>query len=286
MSIFPSRTTEQKYLDEHKLNLGADMADEILLDIHSRVANITFNRPDQHNAISYEGWLRLIDIVNQIKLDPDIRVVVFTGAGSRSFSAGADIKDFDSHRYDSASSKVYSEAFDGALDEIETLSMPTISKIRGICVGGGCELSMATDVRIASEDSKFGIPVAKLGILVGYREMKRLINLVGQGNASYILLSGRIVGAKEAERMGLITKTVSNDSLDEAVNKLIAEMIPLAPLSQSRHKEILQKVVSNQSLEGFTTEEAHLPFANFDSQDFNEGKSAFVDRRSPTFKGM
>jgi len=262
------------------------MANEILLDIHNRVANITFNRPDQHNAIAYEGWLRLIDIVNQIKLDPDIRVVVFTGAGSRSFSAGADIKDFDSHRYDSASSKVYSEAFDGALDEIETLSMPTISKIRGICVGGGCELSMATDIRIASEDSKFGIPVAKLGILVGYREMKRLINLVGQGNASYILLSGRIVGAKEAERMGLITKAVSNDSLDEAVKKLIAEMVPLAPLSQSRHKEILQKVVSNQSLEGFTTEEAHLPFTNFDSQDFNEGKSAFVDRRSPTFKGM
>ncbi|HIC48340.1 MAG TPA: enoyl-CoA hydratase/isomerase family protein, partial [Dehalococcoidia bacterium] len=171
MSIFPSWTTEQKYPDEHKLNLGADMANEILLDIHDRVANITFNRPDQHNAIAYEGWLRLIDIVNQIKLDPDIRVVVFTGAGSRSFSAGADIKDFDSHRYDSASSKVYSEAFDGALDEIETLSMPTISKIRGICVGGGCELSMATDIRIASEDSKFGIPVAKLGILVGYREM-------------------------------------------------------------------------------------------------------------------
>ena len=286
MSIFPSWTTEQKYLDEHKLNLGADMTDEILLDIHNRVANITFNRPDQHNAIAYEGWLRLIDIVNQIKLDPDIRVVVFNGAGSRSFSAGADIKDFDSHRYDSASSKVYSEAFDGALDEIETLSMPTISKIRGICVGGGCELSMATDIRIASEDSKFGIPVAKLGILVGYREMKRLINLVGQGNASYILLSGRIVGAKEAERMGLITKTVSNDSLDEAVKKLIAEMVPLAPLSQSRHKEILQKVVSNQSLEGFTTEEAHLPFTNFDSQDFNEGKSAFVDRRSPIFKGL
>ena len=286
MSIFPSRTTEQKYLDEHKLNLGADMADEILLEIHNKVANITFNRPDQHNAIAYDGWLQLIDIVSQIKLDPDIRVVVFSGAGSRSFSAGADIRDFDSHRYDSASSKIYSEAFDGALDEIETLPMPTISKIRGICVGGGCELSMATDIRIASEDSKFGIPVAKLGILVGYREMKRLINLVGQGNASYILLSGRIVGAKEAERMGLITKTVSNDSLNEAVKKLIAEMVPLAPLSQSRHKEILQKVLSNQSLEGFTTEEAHLPFTNFDSQDFNEGKSAFVDRRSPIFKGL
>ena len=94
------------------------MADEILLEIHNKVANITFNRPDQHNAIAYDGWLQLIDIVSQIKLDPDIRVVVFSGAGSRSFSAGADIRDFDSHRYDSASSKIYSEAFDGALDEM------------------------------------------------------------------------------------------------------------------------------------------------------------------------
>ena len=262
------------------------MADEILLDINNRVANITFNRPDQHNAIAYEGWLQLIDIVSQIKSDPAIRVVVFTGSGSRAFSAGADIKDFDSHRYDSASSKIYSEAFDGALDEIENLPMPTISKIRGICVGGGCELSMATDIRIASENSKFGIPVAKLGILVGYREMKRLINLVGQGNASYILLSGRIVGAQEAQHMGLITSVVPNERLDETVQKLVDEMVPLAPLSQSRHKEILQKVISNQSLDGVTIEESHLPFTNFDSQDFNEGKSAFVDRRSPTFKGI
>ena len=166
------------------------------------------------------------------------------------------------------------------------VSKRKFSKIRGICVGGGCELSMATDIRIASEDSKFGIPVAKLGILVGYREMKRLINLVGQGNASYILLSGRIVGAQEAQNMGLITSVVPNERLDETVKKLVDEMVPQAPLSQSRHKEILQKVISNQSLEGFTLEESHLPFTNFDSQDFNEGKSAFVDRRSPTFKGI
>lgn len=262
------------------------MTGEILLSINDKVANITFNRPAQHNAIAYEGWLRLIDIADQIKSDPEIRVVILSGAGSRAFSAGADIKDFDSHRYDSDSSKVYSEAFDGALDKIESLPVPTISKIQGICIGGGCELTMATDIRIASDDSKFGIPVAKLGILVGYREMKRLVNLVGQGNASYILLSGRIIGAKEAEHMGLITKLVPNHDLDETVEKLVEEMIHLAPLSQSRHKKILQKIISNQSLEGFTIEETHLPFTNFDSQDFNEGKSAFVNRRTPSFKGV
>ena len=163
--------------------------------------------------------------------------------------------------------------------------MPTVSMIRGICVGGGCELSMATDIRIASEESKFGIPVAKLGILVGYREMKRLINLVGVGNASYILLSGKIIDSKEALDMGLITRLVDTKVLEETVNKLALEMADLAPLSQSNHKKILQKVVENQSLRGFDTQELDLPFINFDSDDFQEGRKAFVERRAPNFTG-
>ena len=261
------------------------MSKEILLDIKDDIAIVTFNRPDQHNAISYEGWQLLSKIVRDIGQEGSVKVVIFTGSGNRSFSAGADIKDFKSHRHDSGSSKIYSEAFDGALDDIEALSMPTISMIRGICVGGGCELSMATDIRIAAQGSKFGIPVAKLGILVGYREMKRLVNLVGPGNANYILLSGRIVGDTEALEMGMITKLVEESELEEAVMDLAREMVPLAPLSQSRHKKILQSVIANQSLDGFTVEEINLPFTNFDSEDFNEGRKAFIERRTPVFNG-
>ena len=214
-----------------------------------------------------------------------MKVGIFTGSGNRSFSAGADIKDFKSHRYDSDSSKIYSEAFDGALDDIEALSMPTISMIRGVCVGGGCELSMATDIRIAVQGSKFGIPVAKLGILVGYREMKRLINLAGSGNASYILLSGRIFNATEALKMGLVNQVVPENQLDDIVSKLTTEMVPLAPLSQMRHKKILSTTVRNPSLCNLSEEETLLPFSNFDSEDFKEGQSAFVERRVPKFKG-
>ena len=261
------------------------MSKEILLDIKDDIAIVTFNRPDQHNAISYEGWQLLSKTVRDIGQEGSVKVVIFTGSGNRSFSAGADIKDFKSHRHDSGSSKIYSEAFDGALDDIEALSMPTISMIRGICVGGGCELSMATDIRIAAQGSKFGIPVAKLGILVGYREMKRLVNLVGPGNASYILLSGRIIGDTEALEMGMITKLVEESELEGAVMDLAREMVPLAPLSQSRHKKILQSVIANQSLDGFTVEEINLPFTNFDSEDFNEGRKAFIERRTPVFNG-
>jgi enoyl-CoA hydratase/carnithine racemase len=115
--------------------------------------------------------------------------------------------------------------------------------------------------------------------------MKRLVNLVGPGNANYILLSGRIIGDTEALQMGMITKLVEESELEEAVMDLAREMVPLAPLSQSRHKKILQSVIANQSLEGLTAEEINLPFTNFDSEDFNEGRKAFIERRTPVFNG-
>ena len=259
------------------------MSEPIKFEVKDQIARVTFNRPEQHNAISYDGWLKLIEIANKIEEDSSIRSAVFLGEGEKSFSAGADIKDFETHRKDSETAKIYSKAFDGALDAIEALSVPTISMIRGICVGGGCELSMATDIRIASNKSRFGIPVAKLGILVGYREMKRLVNLVGPGNASYILLSGRLIDSTEAFRMGLITQLVDDPALEDTVLNLANEITPLAPLSQKRHKIILQNVISNQSLDGLDQE---LPFTNFDSTDFQEGKDAFISRRPPNFKGI
>lgn len=262
------------------------MPDDILLDVQDGIATVTFNRPDQRNAIDYHGWLELRRIAIDLDGDEEVKVVVFTGQGDRAFSAGADIKDFELYRNDSIKAKLYSEAFDGALDAIECISKPTISLIKGFCVGGGCELSTATDIRIAAENGRFGIPVARLGILVGYREMRRLVRLVGPGNASYILLSARLIDADEAFRMGLITTVLPLEEVQESAYGLAGEMTPLAPLSQMRHKRILQTVLGNPGLQGLTPEEEHLPFTNFDSEDFHEGRSAFVDRREPRFKGQ
>ena len=261
------------------------MTDDILLTTNDGIATVTFNRPAQRNAISYHGWLELRRIAVELEHDSDVKVVVFTGAGETAFSAGADIKDFESYRNNSAMAKVYSEAFDGAMDVIEAISKPTISLIRGFCVGGGCELSTATDIRIAADNSRFGIPVARLGILVGYNEMRRLVRLVGPGNASYILLSARLIDAQEAHRIGLVTQVVSTDEVSEVAYGLAKEMVPLAPLSQARHKQILQTVLDNPAVEFLTEDEEHLPFANFDSEDFREGRSAFIERRTPEFRG-
>lgn len=262
------------------------MGDDITSDIDGDgVATVTFNRPEQRNAIDYDGWVELGRIATELSASDGVRAVVLTGAGDGAFSAGADIKDFEEHRSDSETATRYAEAFDGALDLVEAIPKPTLSLIKGFCVGGGCELSMATDIRIAAAGSRFGIPVARLGILVGYREMRRLVALVGPGDASYLLLSGRLIDAEEAARIGLVSRVVPLDEIDGQAFELAREMASLAPLSHRRHKLILGTVQRNPSLEGLTPEEEGLPFTNFDSQDFAEGRRAFVERRRPKFTG-
>lgn len=262
------------------------MANDILVERDGSVATVIFNRPDQRNAISYAGWLELRRIAMELERDDGVRAVVLAGAGDRTFSAGADIKDFEQYRSNSRIAEVYADAFDGAMDTIEAMSKPTISMIQGFCVGGGCELSMATDIRIAADNSRFGIPIARLGILVGYGEMRRLLNLVGPGNASYILLSGRLIDAQQAHRIGLITTLVSVEELRRHTYELAHEIAELAPLSHARNKRIRDMLLRNPSGEGLTAEERRLPFTNFDSADFHEGRAAFVERRKPHFRGV
>ncbi len=261
------------------------MTSDILFEQRDDIATVTFNRPERRNAITYEGWRLLSRIAEEIASDDGVRVVVFTGVGELAFSAGADIADFDQYRHDAASAKEYAAAFDGALDTVESIPKPTISLIRGYCIGGGCELSMATDLRIAASGSRFAIPVAKLNILIGYKEMRRLVRLVGPGHANYILMSGRQIDAEEAVRIGLVDRVVPEDEINEYVYGLASEMAPLAPLSQRRHKEIMQIVMDNPGLKDLTPDQQDLPFANFDSADFVEGRRAFLERRPPRFEG-
>ncbi len=261
------------------------MTRDILVRASGGVATVTINRPEKRNAIDYAGWLDLRRAADEVERDPKVRVVVITGAGDLAFSAGADIADFDEYRSDSERAKVYAAAFEGAMDAIEAISKPTICMIKGFCIGGGCELSMAADMRFAADNSRFGIPVAHLGILIGYSEMTRLLRLVGPGNASSILFTGRTFDAQEALRMGLVNGVYPVDELEPHVRELAESMVPLAPLSQSRHKRIMRTTLRSPSLDDLTREELELPFANFDSEDFREGRSAFLQKRRPTFTG-
>ena len=261
------------------------MSSALILQRESEIARVIINRPSQRNAIDYAGWLELSRIANDVAQDARIRVVVLEGAGNEAFSAGADIRDFQQHRKDSATAKEYARAFEGAMDAVEAIPVPTVCLIRGFCVGGGCELSLATDIRVSADNGRFGIPVGQLGILAGYAEAQRLVDLVGVGNASRLLLSAWMIDAYEALRIGLVTGVVPLSEIDDHVDQLVSQIVSLSPLSQRGHKKILKTVIRNPGLYGLSSEEMDLPLANFDSEDFHEGRRAFLERRKPEFKG-
>ena len=261
------------------------MNDHILLDSTAPVATVTFNRPKQRNAISFAMWREFSNIMRKLDADRDVRAVVITGAGEEAFSAGADIQDFEEHRSNSTKGRVYNDVVNGALQTLSDMATPTISMIRGFAVGGGCELAVATDLRIASDDSRMGIPVGKLGISIGHREMRGLIDLVGKGNALYILLSARLLDAQESLRIGLVNQVVRPEELHDYTYKLANDIASLAPLSHAVNKLTMQQVRNKPSLEDLTKEEADLPLTQFDTQDYQEGYKAFLEKRRPNFVG-
>ncbi len=261
------------------------MSDHILLERDPPLATITLNRPQQRNAISYQMWGELSQLLRELADDGNCRVVVITGAGTEAFSAGADIKDFEEYRADSTMGRQYNLAVDGLLRTLAEMETPTISMIRGYAVGGGCELAVATDLRIAAEDSKMGIPAARLGISIGHLEMQGLVNLVGKGNALYILYSGRLVDAQEALGMGLVNQVVATEDLAPTTYQLAREIAALAPLSHAVNKRTLNQVLAKPSLDQLTQEEADLPLTQFDTRDYQEGYRAFLEKRRPEFRG-
>ena len=262
------------------------MADDIFVERRDAIATVILNRPERRNAIDFRGWGTLHRIAGELGADPTVRVVILRGAGDQAFSAGADITEFDEHRADSTSARTYAAAVEQALDVVEAIPKPTISLIEGVCVGGGCELSMATDLRIAATGSRFGIPAARLGILVGYKEMRRLVQLVGRGNAAAILLTGRIADAEEALGIGLIDALVDAKRIEEHVMRMAAEIAALAPLSHAGHKRMMRTVLGNSGLEDLTPDDEALPYTVFDTKDFQEGRRAFLEKREPTFSGQ
>jgi enoyl-CoA hydratase/carnithine racemase len=261
------------------------MSDFILIEREEQVATVTLNRPRQRNAINLAMWARLSEAARELDADPGVRAVVFQGGGHTAFSAGADIAEFETVRGDAAQAAAYARVFDGALEAIAAIGKPTLSLIRGFCVGGGLELATATDLRIAADDARFGVPIAQLGILVGYSEMQRLVALVGPGPALDLLLTARLIGAAEALRIGLVTEVVPAADVEQAAYGLARRLCGLAPLSARWHKRILRTVLANPGLANLTAEEAALPYACFDTADFQEGRQAFLEKRPPRFQG-
>ena len=238
------------------------LPESLILERRPPLAVVTFNRPAQRNAIGLDMWRELTQILTDLDADLKVRAIVFTGAGEEAFSAGADIQDFEENRSDSVKGRVYNDAVNELLAKLHQTSTPTISMIRG-----------------------FAIPVARLGITVGHREMQGLVNLVGKGSAMYILLSGRLLDDQEALRIGLVNQVVPASELESYTFRLAEEIANLAPLSHAVNKQTLAQVLAKPSLADLTPEEADLPLTQFDTRDYQEGYRAFLEKRRPSFIG-
>lgn len=261
------------------------MGEEILLDKRNGIATVIINRPAQRNAVTYAMWGRLTALVAELERDPEVRVVILRGAGTQAFSAGADIAEFEEQRKNSAMARTYHKAVEEALEAVAHFPRPTIAMVAGYCMGGGLELATAADLRIAGDNARFGIPTAKLGIVVGYHEMARLVRLVGPGRTIDILLTARLVEADEALRIGLVSRLVPLAELEATTERVAAEIAGYAPLSHRWHKQMLESVLRDPGLERLTPDEAKITFACFDTEDFREGRRAFLEKRKPVFRG-
>src|SRR5436190_2393848 len=258
--------------------------DKMLSRKEGGVGYVIFNNPERHNAVSLEMWSRTAEILDVFDRDDEVRVVVLTGAGGKSFVSGADISKFESERASLDAAKVYNMAVSRANERIYDFPKPTIAMIRGYCIGGGLGLAVCCDLRICSDNSKFAIPAAKLGLGYSYPGVKRLSDLVGPSFAKEIFFTARQFDAEEARMMGLVNRIVAAAELETYVKNYADTIAGNAPLTVEAAKFIAGETVKDESKRDLARCQEMVD-ACFRSNDYTEGRRAFMEKRKPHFTG-
>src|SRR3954466_37792 len=251
-------------------------------DNKNSIAYVTINRPDKLNALNTQVMDDLRSAFTAIRNDGAIRVVILTGTGEKAFVAGADIGELNKH--DPVTAKAYTHKGQAVLDLIENLGKPVIAAINGFALGGGCELAMACTMRLASDNAKLGQPEVKLGIMAGYGGSQRLPRLVGRGLAMQILLTGEMISAAEAHRIGLVNEVVPQAELLPRAEAIAQKIIANAPLAVQYTMEAVNHSMDMTLSEGLFLE-ATLFAVACATEDKKEGTSAFLEKRAAAFKG-
>jgi enoyl-CoA hydratase len=249
-----------------------------------RVGYVIFNNPERRNAVSLDMWARTTEILADFERDDEVRVVVLTGAGGKAFVSGADVSRFESERSSLEATRVYNQTVEKANASIYEFPKPTIAMIRGYCIGGGLGLALCCDLRICSDNSKFAIPAAKLGLGYGYPGVKRLTDVVGPAFAKEIFYTARQFDAEEARLMGIVNRVVPEAELEDYVKSYADTISVNAPLTVKTAKFIVNEAVKDESKRDLARCR-ELVEQCFASNDYTEGRRAFMEKRKPAFTG-
>jgi enoyl-CoA hydratase/carnithine racemase len=260
----------------------------VLVERDGPVAGLMLNRPEQRNAVSSTMLEELRAALGALAGDPNVRVVVLSGAGP-DFCAGADVAELAAAR-SGAGAATYGRAMEGAFRTIATHPVPVIARIHGAALGGGCQLAIACDLAVATDDARLGIPSGRLGIVVGFENIERLVLAVGPKRAAEILYTGRVLSGAEAAKWGLVNAAVPGADLVAATEGLARTVADSAPLSIRASKRGIGVVLENLSLDRYAQSHRVADFdmmaaEAFSSDDLTEGLAALRERRKPDFKG-
>jgi enoyl-CoA hydratase len=256
--------------------------DNLLFEVSDKIARITFNRPNVLNALNRKTMDELGDCLKKVRADDDIRVLILTGAGEKAFIAGADINELSQQT--PVNGREFTLYGQEIIHRLETLGKPAIAAINGFALGGGCELALACTLRIASRNAKLGQPEVKLGIIPGYGGSQRLPRLCGKGVAQELILTGEMISAEEALRVGLVNRVVESGELLATAEAIAKKIIANAPLAVKYAMEAVERGMEMPQEEGLYLE-ATLFGLCCATQDMREGTRAFLEKRPPKFEG-
>jgi enoyl-CoA hydratase/carnithine racemase len=244
---------------------------------------ITFNRPERHNALSIAMWAAIPEALDRLESDTELRVVVLRGAGGKAFVSGADISQFEERRASAESRVDYESVVGSANQRLGAARCPTLAMIRGYCIGGGLGVALQCDLRIATRESRFAIPAARLGVGYGHAGLKRLIDVVGPSFAMEIFFTARQFSADEALAMGLLNRVVEDGELEAYVADYCRRIAENAPLTIGAVKTCVRELARGRDFDRERCEAAVR--ACFESEDYVEGRRAFLEKRRPVFRG-
>jgi len=258
------------------------MSAQVHVEVDSPIATVRLDGPARHNVLDANGWKATAAAFTELSLLDDVQAIAVRGSGGRAFSAGSDIAAFEEQRRTPDDVRAYSSLIAATMHAVRSCRHPTVAIIEGLCVGGGLEIAACCDLRVCGESSRFGAPINRLGLTMSHDELEPLVQLLGPGAVLDILLSGELIGAERALTVGLVNRVWPDAAVVKQGYGLVARIAAGAPLVNRWHKKFVRRLQQRAPLTAEERDEAH---AAFETDDYHEGRRAFLEKRDPDFRG-